>query len=63
LEIFLSLRNQLIRAKVAYSNDELTFQLLCALPKSYKGFVILMGHQPNLTFDQLCHALRKEEVV
>jgi len=22
-----------------------------------------MGHQPNLTFDQLCHALRIEEVV
>jgi hypothetical protein len=63
LEIFLCIRNQLIRARVAYSNDELTFQLLYALPKPYKGFVISMGRQPNLTFDQLCHALRKEEVV
>jgi hypothetical protein len=34
-----SLRNQLIGAKVIYFDDEIALQLLCSLPKSYKGFV------------------------
>jgi hypothetical protein len=56
----LSLRNQLIGARVIYFDDGIALQLLCSLPKSYKGFVSLVGNQPNLTFDQLCNALKKE---
>jgi hypothetical protein len=62
LESFLSLRNQLIGVEETFSNEKLIFQLLCASSKSFRGFVSLMGNQPNLAFDQLCHALRKEEV-
>lgn len=60
LEKNLTLRNQLIGAKVIYFDDEIALQLLCSLPKSYKGFVSSVGNQPNLTFDQLCNALKKE---
>jgi hypothetical protein len=54
-----SLRKQLIRVEVIYSTNEITFQLLCSLPKSYRGFVSSMGNQPTLIFDQLCKALKK----
>jgi hypothetical protein len=62
MECFLSLRNQLIGVEEILSNEELIFQLFCASLKSFRGFVSLIGNQPNLAFDQLCHALRKEEV-
>jgi hypothetical protein len=57
------LKNQLVGTGVPYSNDELTLQLLCALQKFYKSFVSLVGNQPNLTFDQLCQALKNEEII
>jgi hypothetical protein len=63
LEKFLRLRNQLIGARVPYSNEELTLQLLCVLPKFYRSFVSSMGNQPSLTFDQLYQALKKEEII
>jgi hypothetical protein len=60
---FFSLKNQLIVVEVIYSIDEITLQLLCSLPKSYKVFITSMGNQPNLIFDQLCNALKKVQEI